>query len=128
MSIQFIYELTDIDPWFLYQIKQIVELEQEIAAGGNRAGEPLFKKAKSWGFSDIQLAYLTGTAEDEIKKSRQILGIHPVYKLVDTCAAEFKAATPYFYSTYETENEARVSDQKKSYDFRRRTQPDRPGH
>jgi carbamoyl-phosphate synthase large subunit len=113
MSIQFIYELTDIDPWFLYQIKQIVELEQEIAAGGNQIPAALFKKAKSWGFSDIQLAYLTGTVEDEIKKSRQTLGIRPVYKLVDTCAAEFEAATPYFYSTYETENEARVSDQKK---------------
>ncbi|MFH1991859.1 MAG: carbamoyl-phosphate synthase large subunit [Pseudomonadota bacterium] len=113
MPVPFINELTDIDPWFLYQVKQIVELEQEIAAGGNHIPEALFKKAKAWGFSDVQLAYLTGKSEEEIEKTRQNLGIRPVYKLVDTCAAEFKAATPYFYSTYESENEARVSDRKK---------------
>jgi carbamoyl-phosphate synthase large subunit len=113
MSIQFIYELTGIDPWFLYQIKQIVDLEQSIKSLETNLPESLLKKAKSWGFSDIQIAYLTDSTEDKINRTRKTLGIRPVYKLVDTCAAEFKAATPYYYSTYETENEARVSDKKK---------------
>jgi carbamoyl-phosphate synthase large subunit len=113
MSIQSIYEFTGIDPWFLYQIKQIVELEQSITAVKENIPEELLHKAKSWGFSDSQLAYLTGTDDDTIKKARQALGIQPVYKLVDTCAAEFKASTPYYYSTYELENEARVSRKKK---------------
>ena len=113
ISLQYIHELTGIDPWFLHQLKQIVELEQQIAAAGSEIPEALFKKAKSWGFSDVQLAYLTGSNEDNIKKAREVFGLRPVYKLVDTCAAEFKAATPYYYSTYEIENEARVSEQKK---------------
>ncbi|MBW1693542.1 MAG: carbamoyl-phosphate synthase large subunit, partial [Deltaproteobacteria bacterium] len=113
MSFQYIYELSGIDPWFLYQIKQIVELEQHIRLTDKALPETVLKKAKSWGFSDIQLAHLAGTHEDDIKKARTALGIRPVYKLVDTCAAEFKAATPYYYSTYEMENEARISDKKK---------------
>ena len=127
MSIQAIYELTGIDPWFIYQLQQIVELEEKISSNHKVQSsktsdlehhEPnirpsLLKKAKSWGFSDIQLAHLTGSFEERIKKIRRSHKIQPVYKLVDTCAAEFKAATPYYYSTYETENEARVSDSKK---------------
>ncbi len=113
MSIPSIYELTGIDPWFLYQIKQIVELEQQLAAEREHISEELLRKAKSWGFSDLQLAYLNGTAEDSIRQTRKAFGIQPVYKLVDTCAAEFKASTPYYYSTYEIENEARVSAKKK---------------
>jgi carbamoyl-phosphate synthase large subunit len=113
MPIQFIYELTGIDPWFLYQIKQIVEMEQHIKLAGTDLPETLFKKAKSWGFSDVQLAHLTGSTEEAVEKTRKTSNIRPVYKLVDTCAAEFKAATPYYYSTYEMENEARISDRKK---------------
>ncbi len=113
MSIQYIYELTGIDPWFLHQIKQIVDLEQRIKSLETDLPESLLKRAKSWGFSDTQIAYLTDTTEDKINRIRKTLGIRPVYKLVDTCAAEFKATTPYYYSTYETENEARVSDKKK---------------
>ena len=113
MSIQFIYELTGIDPWFLYQIKQIVELEQRIKSADTGLSETLLKKAKAWGFSDVQLAHLTGSTEQAIEQIRKTSDIRPVYKLVDTCAAEFKAATPYYYSTYETENEARISDRKK---------------
>jgi len=113
MPIEFIYELTGIDPWFLYQIKQIVELEQSIKSAETDLPEPLLKRAKSWGFSDTQLAYLTGSTEETIEQTRKALGIRPVYKLVDTCAAEFKATTPYYYSTYEMENEARVSGNKK---------------
>jgi carbamoyl-phosphate synthase large subunit len=113
MPIQFIHELTGIDQWFLYQIKQIVELEQHIKSTETDISETLLKKAKSWGFSDVQLAQLTGSNEEAIEQTRKARDIRPVYKLVDTCAAEFKAATPYYYSTYELENEARVSDRKK---------------
>lgn len=113
MSIQSIYELTGIDPWFLYQLQQIVDLEQKIAGTENEISESLLVQAKSWGFSDIQIAHLTGTTEDAVKEKRKELNLRPVYKLVDTCAAEFKAATPYYYSTYESECEARVSDRKK---------------
>jgi len=113
MPVQFIYELTGIDPWFLHQIKQIVEMEQQIKSAGTDLSETLFKKAKSWGFSDVQLAHLTGSTEEAIEQTRKTSNIRPVYKLVDTCAAEFKAATPYYYSTYEMENEARISDRKK---------------
>ncbi|MBU1055174.1 MAG: carbamoyl-phosphate synthase large subunit [Proteobacteria bacterium] len=113
MSVQSIFELTDIDPWFLYQIKQIVDLEAEIADAGSNISEELLRMAKSYGFSDVQIAYLTGSTEDAVKVLREKLNIRPVFKLVDTCAAEFKAATPYYYSTYEEENEARVSDRKK---------------
>ncbi|MFH2219631.1 MAG: carbamoyl-phosphate synthase large subunit [Pseudomonadota bacterium] len=113
IPVQSIYELTRIDPWFLYQIKQIVDLEQKIRACGREIPEDILKTAKSWGFSDVQLAHLTGSSEEKIEARRKKLGIRPVYKLVDTCAAEFEAATPYYYSTYETENEARVSDRKK---------------
>jgi carbamoyl-phosphate synthase large subunit len=113
MSLPFIYELSGIDPWFLYQIEQMVELEQRIRAMDKGLSKTALKKAKSWGFSDRQLAHLTGMHEDDIKNARDAWGIRPVYKLVDTCAAEFKAATPYYYSTYEEESEARVSDKKK---------------
>jgi carbamoyl-phosphate synthase large subunit len=113
IAIEAIYELTHIDPWFLYQIKQIITLEQKIAEGHGDLPDALLRQAKAWGFSDVQLGHLTGSSEEEIKKKRAKLGLAPVYKLVDTCAAEFKASTPYYYSTYETENEARVSDDEK---------------
>lgn len=113
MSINSIFELTAIDPWFLYQIKQIVDFEQIIADAGKDISKEVLHRAKSYGFSDVQIAYLTGSDEDSVKKLREKLNIRPVYKLVDTCAAEFKAATPYYYSTYEEENEARVSNRKK---------------
>jgi len=113
MSIQSIYDLTGIDPWFLYQLQQIVDLEQKIAGTESEISDSLLMQAKSWGFSDIQIAHLTGKTEDAVKEKRKELNLHPVYKLVDTCAAEFKAATPYYYSTYESECEARVSDKKK---------------
>jgi carbamoyl-phosphate synthase large subunit len=113
MSIQSIYELTGIDPWFLYQLRQIVDFEQKIAGTENEISDSILTQAKTLGFSDIQIAHLTGTTEDAVKEKRKELNLRPVYKLVDTCAAEFKAATPYYYSTYESECEARVSDKKK---------------
>jgi len=122
MSIDSIYELTGIDPWFLYQIRQILELEKEMGENSTRklkCGEDailepgLLRQAKRYGFSDLQIAHLTGTDEESVRQFRYALDLRPVYKLVDTCAAEFKAATPYYYSTYEEENEARVSDKNK---------------
>ncbi|OGR25175.1 MAG: carbamoyl phosphate synthase large subunit [Desulfobacterales bacterium RIFOXYA12_FULL_46_15] len=113
MPITMLYELTGIDPWFLNQMKQIVDLEKQIKLAGKNLPRDLFEKAKKYGFSDRQLAFLTGLTDRKIEQDRKALGIIPVYKLVDTCAAEFRAATPYYYSTYETECEARVSDRKK---------------
>eukprot|EP00362_Geleiidae_sp_MMETSP1317_P000741 CAMPEP_0201283058 /NCGR_PEP_ID=MMETSP1317-20130820/7449_1 /ASSEMBLY_ACC=CAM_ASM_000770 /TAXON_ID=187299 /ORGANISM="Undescribed Undescribed, Strain Undescribed" /LENGTH=976 /DNA_ID=CAMNT_0047597917 /DNA_START=1256 /DNA_END=4187 /DNA_ORIENTATION=+ len=112
-TIDSIYKMTGIDPWFLYQLKQIVELEQKIATSEGSISKELLKTAKKNGFSDIQLAHILGEKEDNIKKRRYDFGIMPVYKLVDTCAAEFKAVTPYYYSTYEEEDEARILAKKK---------------
>jgi carbamoyl-phosphate synthase large subunit len=124
MSVETIYELTGIDPWFLYQIHQLIELEEHLRQAGNDAGtangpsdlpisDDVLRRAKSWGFSDLQLAHLLNSSEDRIASYRKNKDIKPVYKLVDTCAAEFRAATPYYYSTYEEECEARVSKRKK---------------
>jgi carbamoyl-phosphate synthase large subunit len=113
MPITMLYEMTGIDPWFLNQMKQIVELEKQIKLAGRDLPRDLFEKAKKYGFSDRQIAYLTKLTHKQVETARKDLGIVPVYKLVDTCAAEFRAATPYYYSTYETECEARVSDRKK---------------
>ncbi len=108
-----IYQLSAIDPWFLRQIAQIIELEEQISTAGYPLDRNLLTKSKKCGFSDVQLAHLLGKSEDDIRKHRRDLGVRPVYKLVDTCGAEFEARTPYYYSTYEEENEARVSDKPK---------------
>jgi len=113
MSIQAIYEMTGIDPWFIQQLRQIIEFERQLENGPTDITKTSLYRAKSWGFSDRQIAHLTGTDEISAEKKRKALGIRPVYKLVDTCAAEFTAVTPYYYSTYETEDEARVSERKK---------------
>jgi carbamoyl-phosphate synthase large subunit len=118
IPIETIYGLTGIDPWFLHQLRQIVEMEHRIRNAAikkddGKISDEAMRRAKSFGFSDIQLQHLTAEKESDIKRRRRESGITPVYKLVDTCAAEFKAATPYYYSTYETESEARVSDKKK---------------
>jgi len=113
MSVQSISEMTGIDPWFIHQFKQIVDLEDEIRLETPAIPDSLMMKTKSWGFSDRQLAFLTGLEEEKIEQYRKTANIKPVYKLVDTCAAEFKAITPYYYSTYESENEARISEKKK---------------
>jgi carbamoyl-phosphate synthase large subunit len=104
-SIDEIYRLTKVDQWFLENIRQIVELEGEIKSGlklnHEKESVDLFKKAKDFGFSDLQLARLLNQTHEAIRKWRIESGIKPNYKLVDTCAAEFEAFTPYFYSTYE---------------------------
>ena len=113
MPITMLYEMTGIDPWFLHQMKQIVDMESQLTLAGKDLPKDLFERAKKFGFSDKQLAHLTGLTDKQVEQTRKDLGIVPVFKLVDTCAAEFRAATPYYYSTYETECEARVDDEKK---------------
>ncbi len=113
LGVQDIFELTQIDPWFLHHIQQIIEMETAIRQDGLLEDADRLRLAKSWGFSDVRLGQLTGTDEETIRQLRLKHGITPVYKLVDTCAAEFEAYTPYYYSTYETENEARPSDRPK---------------
>jgi carbamoyl-phosphate synthase large subunit len=112
-SVQQIYEKTCIDPWFLNQISQLADLEKEIATVSGPLPEPLMRQAKAWGFSDEQIACLTGVTEEVVGKYRRGLDIVAAYKLVDTCAAEFTASTPYYYSTYEMECEARITDGRK---------------
>jgi len=114
MSIERIYELSQIDPWFLHNFKQLVDKGEEIRMRGFAGLDRDFLYAvKQHGFSDVQLATLTGTSEDDIRKLRINLGLEPAYKLVDTCAAEFESYTPYYYSTYEQEDEAKRSERKK---------------
>ncbi len=111
MSVEDVYALTGVDPWFLHQIADILTAENEL-----QHSEPtpaLLRAAKEMGFSDRTLGRLWNFSEQAIRDWRQKEKITPVYKLVDTCAAEFEAYTPYYYSTYEQENEARPSDKKK---------------
>ena len=96
-----IYNLSKIDPWFLKQIKEIVENENRIKNNGIPNNFIEFNRIKSIGFSDKKLSELTRRSEDFIRKKRMALKIYPVYKKVDTCAAEFKSFTPYMYSTYQ---------------------------
>ncbi|MFN3740936.1 MAG: carbamoyl-phosphate synthase large subunit, partial [Thermodesulfovibrionales bacterium] len=98
-SIEKIQGLTKIDPWFIYQIKEIIELEKRIKGTG--LDDELLFRAKEYGFSDRQIALLTGKKEVEIRELRKKKDLKPCYKLVDTCAGEFEAYTPYLYSTYE---------------------------
>ncbi len=113
MTVEEVSAITAIDPWFVEQIEQIVHLEQALSVEGPELSDRRIRRAKSWGFSDVQIAHLTGKTAKEVSWRRKQAGIRPVYKLVDTCAAEFSAETPYYYSTYEEENEARVSDRRK---------------
>jgi carbamoyl-phosphate synthase large subunit len=109
-----IYELTAIDPWFLDKLQQILEIEKFLkrTALQQLTKEKMYEVKRN-GFSDRQIAYATKTREDEVRAYRQKLGINPVYKTVDTCAAEFEAFTPYYYSTYEEETEVLPTDKPK---------------
>ena len=114
MSIEQLFELTSIDPWFLYHFKQIVEKELVIRERGFQGlNKDFLRSCKEYGFSDYQIAYLTGTSSKDVRDLRKKLLVEPVYKLVDTCSAEFESYTPYYYSTYEQENEASATDNKK---------------
>jgi len=113
-SIENLFELTQIDPWFLYNFQQIVEKENDIREKGFQGLTPNFlRSCKEYGFSDHQLAFLTGTSGKDVRELRKNLEVEPVYKLVDTCAAEFESYTPYYYSTYEQENEASAKTDRK---------------
>ena len=105
-SLDEVQQLTQIDPWFLAQT-------QDLATAGDNLDKMDLREAKKLGFSDRQIALARGTTEENIRKERQEQGIVPGYRLVDTCAAEFEAYTPYFYSTYGDENEARETGRKK---------------
>jgi carbamoyl-phosphate synthase large subunit len=108
ISVEEIRELTGIDHWFLENIRQIVAEEEVIAKGSFS-----FRRIKQLGFSDRQIAHLTHTNEVDVRARRIRDGVLPTYRLVDTCAAEFEAYTPYYYSTYGEENETRDGDRKK---------------
>jgi carbamoyl-phosphate synthase large subunit len=109
-----IQKLTKIDRWFLNQIEDLVELEKEIEKFDIQSlPAHLMRKAKEKGYADRQIAHLLDCYESEVHKKRTDMGIKRVYKLVDTCAAEFEAKTPYYYSTFDSENESQVSDKKK---------------
>jgi carbamoyl-phosphate synthase large subunit len=109
MPLEELHELTAIDPWFLDQLQQIVEMESLLSACGTLAAvdDALLRQAKQAGFSDRQLAVLLGSSEMEVREDRKRRGIVATFKAVDTCAAEFEAQTPYYYSTWEEEDETR---------------------
>jgi carbamoyl-phosphate synthase large subunit len=128
-SVEDVFDMTKIDRWFLTQMKQLIDFEGELAGfeGVDDVSDELLGRAKRWGYSDIQLATIWSTTPEAIRQARNARGITPVYKLVDTCAAEFEAHTPYYYSTYETpirritdgdvseyvDDEVRITDKKK---------------
>ena len=115
-STEEVYDITKVDPWFLYQIQDIVTLEEKIR--NHRLADldrDFLFHVKQYGFSDVQIAYLVQdeVTEDDVRAHRKKLGLKPAFQLVDTCAGEFPAQTPYYYSAYETSNESEVSDRKK---------------
>jgi carbamoyl-phosphate synthase large subunit len=110
-SVDEIHEASHIDRWFLENMRALVDFEQELRSGP--LTPELLRQAKQLGYSDRQIAHACGTKADDVSALRAEHGIQPVYKLVDTCAAEFAARTPYYYSTWEDEDEARVSQAEK---------------
>jgi carbamoyl-phosphate synthase large subunit len=113
-SVEELHELTGIDPWFLTQLRQVVEMQRALAQEDlSSLPRELLRQAKRYGFSDARIADLLGATETEVRAKRKELGIIPTYKRVDTCGAEFESFTPYLYSTYEEECEAGPSDRRK---------------
>ncbi len=119
-SVDEIYELTKIDRWFIRKIKNIVDMEERLKEWAKRTNYDITKvpyevlrSAKRLGFSDYQIAHIFKTSEREVRRVRKKMGIKAVFKMVDTCAAEFEAKTPYYYSTYEEENDAIPTKRKK---------------
>jgi carbamoyl-phosphate synthase large subunit len=109
-SLERVAELTSIEPFFLHKLRNILEMEQRLKAS---RGLDVLREAKRMGFSDARIARLQGQREDEVGAQRRLHGIQPTYKMVDTCAAEFEARTPYYYSTYETLDESKPSQRRK---------------
>ena len=116
LTVDEIYELTGIDPWFLDNLLQLSESEDRLAACESLdvANAETLLEAKQLGYSDVQLATCWKTDEMTVREARKAAGVEATFKLVDTCAAEFEASTPYYYSTYESEDECRVSDKRKA--------------
>ncbi len=114
MSTEEIHEISNIDPWFIENIRELVDFEQKLA-GQSIVSLPsgTLSEAKKLGYSDIQLAHLLETTEEQVRQRRKVLGIESTFYLVDTCAGEFNAKRPYFYSTYETVDESRATDNPK---------------
>jgi carbamoyl-phosphate synthase large subunit len=115
LGVEKVSEITRVDIWFVAQLQQLVDFEREIIAefeNTKMLSAKTIRKAKEWGFSDAQLAEIMGSGETEMRKLRKDMGIVATFKVVDTCAAEFEAYTPYFYSTYETEDEAILQNEK----------------
>jgi len=114
MSTAELFEYTKIDPWFLENIKQIVELGRHLKSKTlDKVDEPLMRQSKEYGLSDYYIAEALGTDEQKVRSRRKELGVKAVFKTVDTCAAEFEAHTPYLYSTYEQECESNPTNRKK---------------
>jgi carbamoyl-phosphate synthase large subunit len=114
ISMKTIHNLTKIDKWFLEQIWELIEVEKEIEKFKlETIPADLMRKAKEKGYADRQIAHLIDCKESDVHLKRREMGINRVYKLVDTCAAEFEAKTPYYYSTFDKENESTVSNKKK---------------
>ena len=118
-----LFEMTKIDKWYLYQIQELVDYDKMIKKYNlETISREFMLDIKQKGYSDAQIAYLMGNiTEDQVYDKRHEMDIRRVYKLVDTCAAEFEAQTPYYYSTFEYENESKVSDKKKNYCLRQWT-------
>jgi len=116
LTVNEIYELTGIDPWFLDNLLQLSESEDRLAACESLdvVNAETLLEAKQLGYSDVQLATCWKTDEMSVREARKAVGVEATFKLVDTCAAEFDASTPYYYSTYESEDECRVSDKRKA--------------
>ena len=124
-SVEQVHELTNYDPWFIAQMKELVDFEGVLQSAGRAlpGDAALLRSAKELGYSDVQLATVAESTPGEVRRAREAAGVRPVYKIVDTCAAEFEAATPYYYSTYETpftvsgetvtEDEIRLTDKPK---------------
>jgi carbamoyl-phosphate synthase large subunit len=115
MTVEQVHQLSAIDPWFLRHIEALVHEARELSelGGLGKLSDAALRQAKTHGFSDKYLANLLGTGETEVRAHRHAKGIRPVFKRVDTCAAEFEAFTPYLYSTYEEEDEAPPTDRQK---------------
>ncbi|HQK93451.1 MAG TPA: carbamoyl-phosphate synthase large subunit [Armatimonadota bacterium] len=129
VSVDEIYRLSAVDPWFISNLREIVQYEDELRrdsrqlhldlaradgrGNGDAHGAARVRRAKELGFSDVQIGHLLGTDEMAVRRFRKTHGILPTVKLVDTCAAEFEAYTPYYYATYEREDEGRPSDRRK---------------
>ena len=133
MSVAEIHEVTQIDPWFLQRVADIVALENKVRRFGLPADAENLRLLKAAGFSDARLAALAGIAESDVAKARGALGVAPVFKRIDTCAAEFASPTAYMYSTYETpvrrRAQLRGAPERARQDrhSRRRAEPHRAG-